>query len=197
MDEELYIRMVNGRPVDHPMIRSNVESAFPEVDFDNLPDWLARFERIAKPTADIYEIVNGPIYVVDGNVVKDQWILRPMTEDEKLIKQNRVRQNFANDSNGQKSTWIFDEARCCFVPPVPYPSDMGAYEWSEPGQAWVAVATPSLPEFIEGPGGIRIKPHPVEPGTWEWNEQSQEWIKVSDEAPASGRLNVPLPPELP
>ena len=64
MDEELYIRMLNGRPVDHPMLRSNIESAFPDVDFDNLPNWLARFERIPKPTTEgPYEIVNGPVYV--------------------------------------------------------------------------------------------------------------------------------------
>ena len=197
MDEELYIRIVNGRPVDHPMLRSNIAAAFPEVDFDNLPDWLARFERIAKPVPGIYEIVNGPIYVVDGNVVKDQWILRPMTEDEKLIKQNRTRQNFVNDSNGQKSTWVFDEERCCFVPPVPYPLDMAAYEWSESGQTWVPTAIPTAPEWIEGPGGIRVKPHPITPGTYEWNSQTEEWVKLSDDPPESGRLNIPLPDNLP
>jgi hypothetical protein len=172
MDEELYIKMVNGRPVDHPMLRSNIESAFPEVDFDNLPDWLARFERVQKPRAGIYEIVNGPVYVVDGNIVRDHWILRQMTEDEKLIKQNRVRQSFTADNNGRASTWVFDEEQCCFLPPVPYPADMGAYEWSEPGQTWIPVALPEVPEIIEGPGGVRRKPYPRTGGQWTWDEEA-------------------------
>lgn len=195
MDEELYIRMINGRPVDHPMLRSNIESAFPEVDFDNLPDWLMRFERVEKPQAGVYEIVNGPVYTIDGNVVKDQWILRAMTEEEKLLKQTRARSFFAADNmSGTRSTWVFDEKGCCFVPPVPYPADGGAYDWSDAGQTWVPVAPKETPEIIEGPGGIQRKPYPIVGGTWRWDEAQFDWIKVSDDAPPSGVLNVPLPP---
>lgn len=194
MNEDLYIRMVNGRPVDHPMVRSNVESAFPDVDFDNLPDWLARFERIEKPKAGIYEVVNGPIYLTDGDVVKDQWILRPMTEDEKTISQTMVRQNFALD-NAHKTTWVFSEEKNCFVPPVPYPADGGAYEWVEAAQQWVTVAPKVVDEIIEGPGNTRRKPYPITGGTWQWDEATFNWVKVSDDAPTSGTLFVPLPPE--
>lgn len=194
MDEELYIRMVNGRPVDHPMLRSNIESAFPEVDFDNLPDWLARFERVEKPHAEVYEIVNGPVYVLVGDVVKDQWLKRPMTDDEKLLKQSRVRQNFSNDTTSAitRSTWIFDEIKCTFVPPKPYPADGGAYVWSDQSQDWQPVAMPPQPEIVEGPGGIRRKPLPRDPGTWVWDEAAFDWIKTSDDPPVSGTIDLPL-----
>ncbi len=183
MDEELYIRMLNGRPVDHPMLRSNIESAFPDVDFDNLPDWLARFERVAKPRIENpYEIVNGPIYVLVGDTVKDQWIKRDMTEDEKLLKQSRARTNFANDEGNasRRATWVFDEIQCAFVPPIPYPNDGKGYVWSDASQNWELVATPERPEWIEGTGGVRRKPIPLEPGYWVWNEETQDWNKDSN-----------------
>ncbi len=193
MDEELYIRMVNNRPVDHPMLRSNIESAFPEVDFDNLPSWLARFERVQKPHADVYEIVNGPIYVVVGDTVKDQWIKRPMTEDEKLLKQSRARQNFLNDTTSEvrRSTWVFDEATCSFNAPIPYPSDGGAYVWSDNSQNWETLVLPPAPEVVEGNGVVSRKPVPRIPGTWEWDEATQDWIKTSDDPPPEGVLTLP------
>lgn len=196
MDEELYIRMMNGRPVDHPMLRSNIESAFPDVDFDNLPDWLARFERVPKPSIEsVYEIVNGPVYVVVGDTVKDQWIKRPMTEDEIAIKQARARQYFTNDTGnpGRRSTWVFDEAKCTFIPPIPYPTDGKGYDWSDITQNWELIPTPTRPEIVEGPGGVRRKPLPLEPGTWVWNEESFDWIKQSDSPPTPEPPPFPLP----
>ena len=195
MDEELYIRMLNGRPVDHPMVRSNIESAFPDVDFNNLPHWLARFERVEKPRAGVYEIVNGPIYVIDGDLVRDQWVIRPMTEDEILIKQNRVKQTAAYDQGNRVTSWIFDEATCSYVTPVPMPDDGFPYDWHEPSQTWVRIPPPVLPEIIEGQDGIQRNPYPRGGGAWQWDEATAEWIKVSDEPPAVGTFAVPLPPE--
>lgn len=199
MDEELYIRMMNGRPVDHPMLRSNIASAFPEVDFDNLPDWLARFERVPKPRIESpYEIVNGPVYLVVGDTVKDQWFKREMTEEERMLKQSRARSNFLNDETSptRKSTWVFDEITCSFVPPVPHPTDGKGYVWSDVSQKWELVAEQPRPEIIEGPGGIRRKPLPLEPGHWVWNEEAFDWVKQG-ETPDDASLQTPPPFPLP
>lgn len=34
------------------------------------------------------------------------------------------------------SSWVIDEATCLWVPPIPYPSDGGAYEWDESTVSW-------------------------------------------------------------
>lgn len=196
MDEELYIRMLNGRPVDHPMLRSNIESSFPDVDFDNLPDWLARFERISKPTTDgPYEIVNGPVYVVVGDTVKDQWFKREMTEEERLTKQSRARTNFLADEGNatRRSTWVFDEIQCAFIPPIPHPTDGNGYLWSDANQNWIEVIPPERTEWIEGTGGIRRKPLPLEPGHWVWNEETSDWVKNSDSPNSSMQEPPPFP----
>ena len=32
--------------------------------------------------------------------------------------------------------WVFDEDTLAWVPPTPYPTDDGAYEWNEENQTW-------------------------------------------------------------
>jgi hypothetical protein len=176
MDEELYIRMENGRPVDHPMLRSNIETAFPDVDFDNLPNWLCRFERIERPAVGVYEIANGPIYVQDGDLVRDQWIVRPMTEDEIIIKQNRVQRYFATDNGHLTTSWVFDSETCSFRAPVAMPTDGKNYTWHEPSRSWVEIPDPVLPAIIEGEDGSTRKPYPMDGGFYQWDATAFEWI---------------------
>jgi hypothetical protein len=169
----LYIRMINGRPVDHPMLEENVVSAFPEVDLNNLPDWLALFERVAKPFTGPYEIANGPIYIVENGSVRDQWIVRDMTADEILIKQNRVKQNWITD--GGSPNWVFDEEKCCHVTPVPYPEDGGVYIWVEQALNWVAVAAEAQPLSAS----MRA-PYPKDGNLYKWDEELETWVIFED-----------------
>lgn len=39
-----------------------------------------------------------------------------------------------------RETWVFDEEKLCWVPPLPYPIDGADYEWNEEHQAWVNAA---------------------------------------------------------
>ena len=83
---ELFIRVVDGQPFEHPLFGDNFREAFPDVDVDNLPLEFARFERVAQPhTAGIYE-VEECTYQWVGNVVKDVWVTRSMTDAEKSEK---------------------------------------------------------------------------------------------------------------
>ena len=79
---ELYIRLVNGQPVDHPILGDNFRAAFPDIDTSNLPSEFAPFERI-QPAPQKYEVVVGVTYQFVGNVVKDVWAYRPMTDEER------------------------------------------------------------------------------------------------------------------
>ena len=48
--------------------------------------------------------------------------------------------------------WIFDEATCLWVPPIPYPTDGKMYYWEqEPAHAWIlSPAQPPAPPTIIG-----------------------------------------------
>jgi hypothetical protein len=192
MDEELYIRMLNGRPVDHPMLRSNLESAFPDVDFNNLPDWLARFERVAQPRIAVYEVATGPVYVIDGDQVRDQWVVRAMTDDEILIKQNIVKQTFAYDQPDKVASWSFQETTCSYTPPTPYPTDGLVYDWHELSQTWIPLPPPLLPEIIVGQDGTQRKPYPLS-GTHRWDETINDWVFVNNDPVEAGTFGTPPP----
>lgn len=83
---ELFIRVVDGQPFEHPIFGDNFRQAFPDVDVDNLPPEFARFERIeqnVQPTT--FEVAESTYTWVDG-IVKDVWTVRPMTAEEEVQK---------------------------------------------------------------------------------------------------------------
>lgn len=130
---ELYILVKNGKPMNHPLLKENIEMVYPDVDFDNLPIWLAKFERVPSPIMGPYEKNQRNEYEFVNGVVKDVWYADPMTEDEILEKQNQEKEFWK--VNGYPS-WTFDEAQCIFVPPVEYPNDGNLYEWNEKMLTW-------------------------------------------------------------
>lgn len=90
--ERLYIRMLDGQPFEHPIVESNLLEAFPDLDLENLPDWLAPFERHDPTGMDVggYERLVEQ-YVVEGGKVRDNWHTRPMTTKEKNAKLKALR----------------------------------------------------------------------------------------------------------
>lgn len=134
---ELYIRIKDGRPFEHPILEDNFRLAFPNIDVNNLPEEFAKFERIPKPDIGVYQIYEGLTYEFDGSVVKDYHHIRDMNEEEKTAKQNAVKEEFARVVGF--NSWIFNEETCNFDPPVPYPSDEKVYNWDENTVSWIEV----------------------------------------------------------
>jgi hypothetical protein len=127
---ELFIQIKDGQPFEHPIFGDNFREAFPNVDTNNLPLEFARFERIECPyVAGLFE-VDIVSYQWVGNVVKDVWALRPMTQEEKdaKIAEAKVRKPYPS--------WIFDEASLMHLPPLPYPQDGNSYKWDEETVSW-------------------------------------------------------------
>tara|TARA_R110000868_G_scaffold9065_5_gene45921 strand:+ start:189 stop:530 length:342 start_codon:yes stop_codon:yes gene_type:complete len=108
---ELFIRIKDGQPFEHPILDDNFRQAFPDVDTDNLPSTFARFERIAPPSIGVYEIYEGVTYEWINGIIKDIHHVRSMTEQERQAKINVVRASFTPDEDG----WIFDENKCCWI----------------------------------------------------------------------------------
>jgi hypothetical protein len=130
----LYIQLQNGEPVNHPILEDNLRQAFPEMDLNNLPETFARFERVPVAVLGVYEVNEGLTYDWVDGIVKDVHHVRAMTTEERTAKQNATKEEW--QTRGFAS-WIFNEEKCAFEAPVPYPEDGKFYVWDEPTTAWV------------------------------------------------------------
>lgn len=133
---ELYIQIRDGQPFEHPILGDNFRQAFPEIDVNNLPSEFAKFERIALNAGPYDVYFNSTYEWVDG-IVKDVHHIRPMTDEEKLAKQNEVKAIWQSSSTFV--SWTFNEETCRYEPPVPYPTDGKQYQWDEPTTSWIEV----------------------------------------------------------
>lgn len=132
---EFFIQIRDGRPFEHPIFGDNFRAAFPHIDTGNLPPEFARFERIEPPQPKIYEVILGPSYQWVDGIVKDVWLVRPMSAQEKLAKQEQAKAMWAQSGF---PSWSFDETTCTFIPPTPRPAN-GVYRWDEPSLSWIAI----------------------------------------------------------
>lgn len=104
---ELYIRIKNGQPFEHPIFGDNFRQAFPAIDVNNLPPEFSKFERVPQPSL-VFATLNNPqpaYQWVDG-VVKDVWDITPMTDEEKLAKIAEAR------AFPHPADWVFNETAC-------------------------------------------------------------------------------------
>lgn len=131
----LYIRLKNGQPFEHPIFNDNFRQAFPEVDLTNLPEWVAPFTRVPMPVLGAYEVHEGVTYEWVNGVVSDVHNIRQMTDDEKLAKQNIVKASWLISPN--YASWTFNDKTCQYDPPVPRPTDEKRYQWDEVNLTWV------------------------------------------------------------
>jgi hypothetical protein len=133
---ELFIRIKDGKPFEHPIFGDNFRQAFPHVDVNNLPAEFARFKRVPMPTFNVYDVYEGVTYELVNGVYKDVHHARPMTDAEKTDKQNQVKQEWQQFGY---ASWVFYEETCSFKPPVSYPNDGKIYSWNEATTSWVEI----------------------------------------------------------
>lgn len=133
---ELFIRIKNGQPLEHPIFGDNFRQAFPDVDTNNLPAEFARFVRVAAPAVGVYEKNQSVSYQLVDGVYTDVFLVEQMTAEEIAVKQQAVKDAWA--ANGFAS-WTFNETTCAFESPIPYPTDGKPYQWDESTTSWVEV----------------------------------------------------------
>lgn len=114
---ELFIRIKDGQPSEHPIMGENFKQAFPEIDTTDLPPDFARFERVELPVVGPYEIYQGVTYEWFGEIVKDVHHVRPMTAAEKAAKIEKAMADPHPDG------WVFNEEECGWFP-VPLSLDV-------------------------------------------------------------------------
>ena len=109
----------DGNPINHPAFEDNLLEAFGKI-----PDHWESFVRVEKPVPSVYQILesNEPTYEKVNGVWTDVWPLRDMTTEEKIAKQQAVKDKFNNrDQASNWSAWALDEETCTMKPPIPRP----------------------------------------------------------------------------
>jgi len=138
----LYIAVLNGAPIGHPIFEDNLKEAFPDIDPSAPDSGYEPFVRVWPmniPEGNIY--THTTYEKVDG-VWTDVYHSRPATAEE--LEQRRLQRieadkfiwsrrpyaaNFAN--------WVYDETEHRFKPPVPRPEPDGKlYRWHGPTASW-------------------------------------------------------------
>jgi hypothetical protein len=109
----------NGQTKNHPAFDDNLIQAFGFV-----PQHWEPFIRVERPIPTAYQILDSqePTYQKINGVWTDNWNLRDMTSEEKLAKQQSIRDEFNNREQASNwSAWTLDETTCLMVPPIPRP----------------------------------------------------------------------------
>lgn len=83
MDQELYIQVVNGQPVDHPIAGWNLRMIYPDATEDNLPKGFERFTRMPPPVLDEYQVLEGVTYEKSNYGWHDRYHIRSMDPVER------------------------------------------------------------------------------------------------------------------
>lgn len=139
----LYIKVENGQPIEHPAVEENLFQAFP----DGIPSNWEPFNHIAPPALGEYEVFADPHVVyqkVDG-VWTDVYQIIQMTAEEKTAKDkankqleiDRYKEAWAKlPQRDNFSSWIFNEEIIAYEPPIPRPTDREVI-WSGAINNWV------------------------------------------------------------
>ena len=171
---ELYIRIKDGLPFEHPIFGDNFRQAFIGIDTDNLPPEFARFVRVAPPTIGVFEVCEECTYELVDGVYTDVHNVRPMTAEEKTAKIEEARANL-------RPNWTLNEETLQSSPP-PRPTVKGAYPYKfdrETGQ-WLESDVPPFPSWIPSEDGLRyVAPTPRPEGQYSWDEATLSWVALN------------------
>jgi len=134
---ELFIRIVDGQPFEHPIFGDNFRQAFPDVDTNNLPPEFSRFIRVSPPILGVYKKNQTVSYQFIDGAYTDVFAFEQMTTEEILAKQQFEKNEWI--ANNGFASWIFNETICSFEAPTSMPNDGKNYFWNEEQLAWVEV----------------------------------------------------------
>jgi hypothetical protein len=137
---KLYIKVVDGLPVDHPALEDNLLDAFG----GSIPPEWEPFIRVPDPTIANNRIVltyPQPVYKKVDGVWQDFWYYRDKTPEELEELYRPHKELWASRPYANNFTaWVFNEAELCYEPPFPRPEDHGQdgkfYRWCGAENNW-------------------------------------------------------------
>ena len=168
---ELYIRIKDGKPFEHPILGDNFRQAFPHIDTENLPPEFARFVRVAPPTVGVFEVCEECVYKLVDGVYTDVHNVRPMTAEEKAARIEQARASLP-------ANWTLNEETLRPTPP-PRPTTGGPWRFDGITNDWIIATEPPFPSWTLSEDGLRyVAPTPRPEGLYRWDEPTLSWIKL-------------------
>ena len=158
--EDLYIQIVDGQPINHPVHLDNITLVYGEVPSGWLP-----FTRVPPPAVSTYTVYasDQPTYELINGVWSDVWHLRDMTDVEKAEKQQSIKDEWVKKAElSNFSAFVFDESICAYIAPIPRPDDGKQYFWQGITNSWQ----------------IR-PPYPTDGGNYTLNYDTATWDLVT------------------
>lgn len=137
MDHNLYIQILNGEPINHPVFENNLIQAFTKIP----PNW-EPFSPTERPELGVYQLFhsNDFDYVKVDGVWTHTWNIIDMTQEQIDSKQNDVKKRWSSQDNYFNfTTWNFNEELCMYEPPIEYPNDGNKYFWWAVTSSWELV----------------------------------------------------------
>lgn len=139
MDYDLYIKVKNGLPINHPAFKINLMDAFGVI-----PDDWEPFIRVPNPvqTDNLIVLENPePVYRKVDGVWRDVWYTRPKTTEELAVEKEKrlapIRELWAKRPYASNFTaWVLNEETEKYEAPTPRPTDGKFYRWSGPDNNW-------------------------------------------------------------
>lgn len=132
-----FLKIENGKIISHAIAEENLLQVYPEIDLENLKNNYVEVELTQPPGLSFYEIYEGVNYEKIGDKYKSVHLKRTMTDEEKVKKQEQIKQAWI--ANNNPLSWIFNKESGDFSSPVPYPNDGKTYRWDEPTTSWILV----------------------------------------------------------
>lgn len=120
MDLKLAIKFENNTVVDHPVLVSNLQSIYPNTDYENLPTPYVKFERVPHPTLGAFDrTILHEYKMSEDGIVRDSWTIVPVTAEEKqkIIDMHRL------NVDKPYPSWVFNEKFLMYQAPVLPPID--------------------------------------------------------------------------
>ena len=148
---DFFIRILDGQPYEHPIAGDNFREAFPDIDLSNLPPEFASFTRggYLHPGVGFYEVLVEE-YVWDGPGVRDNWHIRPMTEEEHEVRKQEgiedirmARASMLEHAETQKAQATTPEAISAWDA---YIAELTAYTYDDPADARLPFPPHVLPD---------------------------------------------------
>ena len=148
---DFFIRILDGQPYEHPIAGDNFREAFPDIDPANLPPEFASFTRdtFYHPGVGFYEVLDEE-YVWDGPGVRDNWHIRPMTEEEHEVRKQEGIENIRmamarmlEHAETQKAQATTPEAISIWDA---YIAELTAYTYDDPADARLPFPPHVLPD---------------------------------------------------
>ena len=168
---ELYIRIKDGLPFEHPILGDNFRQAFPGIDTNNLPPEFAQFVRVAPPSVGLFEVCDECVYELVDGVYTDVHNVRPMTAEEKTAKIEQARATL-------RPNWTLNEETLQQIQPA-RPTVKGAYpyKFDRETNQWVESDVSPFPSWIPSDDGLRyVAPTPRPEGQYRWDEATLSWV---------------------